>query len=242
MTKARNHLKAINRRHEAVFGIVLSSLLIIIAALSEHPQRKPASIVAINKAPEAQQLREKITTAKSYDSHLNESKRVLINSLETLNLQTGAETQSAVIDKDKLLRWIRAGRFSNSHHYLIEQASVAVDMNDHQQLGQIMQILAQLSASQGDLASAEVYLFEAMEIFKQLNSQDDLANTNLLIGQMYARRRQIAQMAGWAYGDLLMARFYLSKGRYYQARDTLDNSIQDNLKLGRTGAVPVTNT
>ena len=237
MSNEKNHLKAINRRHEAVFGIVLAAILIVIAVLGKHPQDKSSEVVMLKKVPAEQDFRQTIVTANHYDSQLSESKRVLISSLETPNGTGTVESPTELIDERRLLRWIRAEDYLVAHHYLIEQAAKAVDLKDHQQLGQIMRLLAQLSASQGDLASAEVYLFEALEIFKLLNNRQDLAATNLLIGQMYARRRQIAQMAGWAYGDLLMARFFLSKGRYYQARDTLALSIQDNLKLGRTGAV-----
>ena len=237
MAIARKCSKQLNRRYDVVFGIILAAVLIIIAAINKKPLNNPEVVTAHNASSTNENFRQKINTADHYDSQLIESKRILINSLDIADNQKSSNKSSPLIDKSQLLDWVSANEFSRSHQYLIEKAANAVDMNDHQQLGQIMQLLAQVSASQGDLASAEVYLFEALEIFKLLSNRKALADTNLLIGQMYARRRQIAQMAGWAYGDLLMSRFHLSKGSYYQAKDTLDASIQDNLKLGRTGAV-----
>ena len=237
MAKHTNHLKTINRRYELVFGLGLAAFLIILAGLDQRDENKPIEIVSIDNSTIDKNFSHKSSAVKGYDSQLEDSKHDLIKSLQVSATQVTEKTPSVLIDEIELLRWIKTDNFSDSHQYLMTQAAAAVDLNDHQQLGLIMRILAQVSASQGDLASAEVYLFEALEIFKQLNSDEDLAKTNLLIGQMYAKRRQIAQMAGWAYGDLLMARFYLSKGNHYQAKDTLDASIQDNLKLGRTGAV-----
>ena len=40
-----------------------------------------------------------------------------------------------------------------------------------------------------------------------------------------------------AYDDLLIARYYLSKGRTYIAKQIIDSSIKENLELGRSGAV-----
>lgn len=237
MSNDKNYSNVINRRHETVFGVLLCAFLIIVSVFYNRWHQKVPDVVAVNNPPTDQEFRQKINAAEPYDKQLKESTRRLIDSLSALKSNATANVSKQLIDEDKLLRWIRAGNYSTSHHYLIERASTAVDLSDYRQLGQIMRILAQLMASQGDLASAEVYLFEALEIFEQLDSRDELANIKLLIGQMYARRRQIAQMAGWAYGDLLMARFYLSKENYYQAKDRLDVSIYENLQLGRTGAV-----
>ena len=237
MSKNRDNSKQINRRYEVIFGFVLAAILIILAVISKSPRDSSELVLTGNDTFKNEEFNKKISTSKDYDSHLTESKQRLISSLVVTALPENTKSQSDMIDKKKLINWIRNDNFSKAHQYLIGKAARAVDHNDHQQLGQIMQLLAKVSASQGDLASAEVYLFESLEIFKKLHNHKELADTKLLIGQMYARRRQVAQMAGWAYGDLLMARFYLSKGSYYQAKDTLDTSIEDNLKLGRTGAV-----
>ena len=141
------------------------------------------------------------------------------------------------LNTTQLIDWVNNDQFAISRHYLIKQASLAVDLQDNYSLGQIMQLLARVAATEGDLASTEVYLFEALDIFEQLDYKQGIADTQLLIGQMYAKRRYIAQQAGWAYGELLMARFYLSKGSTYAAKEALDTSIKDNLSLGRTGAV-----
>jgi len=122
-----------------------------------------------------------------------------------------------------------------ARHYLIKKASAAVDQNDNVVLGEIMQLLGRVSATEGDLASTEVYLFEALDIFEQAENQEQIANTQLLIGRMFAKRREIA--AGSAYDDLLISRYYLSKGRTYIAKQIIDSSIEENLQLGRSGAV-----
>ena len=236
MANDKDHLHGINRRHEVVFGVVLASVLIIMAVIERQPDSENHQIVTSDHSVMPEVVIDKPNAATQFDNHIDESRKNLVSLLETQQIQ-GNHHAVSLIDAGQLINWVKAAQFSKAHHYLIEKAANAVDSSDHQQLGQIMQLLARVSASQGDLASAEVYLFEALEIFKQLNNQQALADTNILIGQMYARRRQIAQMAGWAYGDLLMARFFLSKGNYYQAKDTLDASIKDNLKLGRTGAV-----
>ena len=141
------------------------------------------------------------------------------------------------IDKAKLIAWVNNNDYSKARHYLIKKASLAVDENDNAFLGEVMQLLGRVSATEGDLASTEVYLFEALDIFEQSQNQQQIADTQLLIGRMYAKRREIAKRAGFAYDDLLVARYYLNKGRTYLAKEILDSSISENLKLGRSGAV-----
>ena len=229
--------KRLHKRYEAVFILIFAGILVVLASLDRKPQSQLTQTSQDDVDSIAQHVQPKQVTARQVSKQIPESKQAL---LKSLNQQHDSESDSNVsvtnrINIEQLIRWVNLNQFQKAHHYLIEQASKAVDQQNHQQLGNIMHLLARVAATQGDLASAEVYLFEALVIFEQISDRRKVADTHLLIGQMYAKRRQIAKLAGWAYGDLLMARFYLSKGSHHDAKQTLDSSINDNLKLGRTG-------
>ena len=162
-------------------------------------------------------------------------KQILVEHIESRPLKLPASSRIN-LDYQQLVEWVNNDQYVLARHELMKKASAAVDQNDKHTLGEIIRLLAKVSATQGDLASAEVYLFEALDIFSRLGESRQIADTQLLIGQMYTRRRQIAQQAGWAYGELLLARFFLSEGNSYAARESLDKTIRHNLKLGRTGA------
>ena len=165
-----------------------------------------------------------------------DTKKNLLEHIENNDLVEDP-SHSVKLDKTKLISWVNNNDYSKARHYLIKQASLAVDEGDNAFLGEVMQLLGRVSATEGDLASTEVYLFEALDIFEQSQNEQQLADTQLLIGRMYAKRREIAKRAGFAYDDLLVARYYLNKGRSYVAKEILDSSISENLKLGRSGAV-----
>ena len=96
MSNDRNHLKAINRRHEYLFGMVLSAFLIIITVLGGHQKVETTTAGKAVKKPVADaELSQKINAAEHYDLQLDESRRSLIDALENPDLQTRPTLKAA---------------------------------------------------------------------------------------------------------------------------------------------------
>ena len=228
-------LKHKNRLYSIVFTIVLVTTLLLITFYQNRQSSLESELKVVKNVVE-----EKVALNNSIEENLTpeppEPKQQLLQHIEK-NEIVAKESNQIKLDKRKLLAWVNANDYAKARHYLIKKASLAVDQQDNSFLAEVMQLLGRVSATEGDLASTEVYLFEALDIFEQTQNHQQIANTQLLIGRMYAKRREIAKRAGNAYDDLLISRYYLSKGRTYIAKQIIDSSIQENLELGRSGAV-----
>ncbi len=224
-----------NRFYSIVFTIVLVITLLLITFYQNRfiPTNSDQKIVQSNAE---QTVADNVDFEQNTNVELADPKQQLLKHIEKNQIVT-QKSNVIKLDKQQLIDWVNANDFAKARHYLIKKASSAVDVQDNSFLGEVMQLLGRVSATEGDLASTEVYLFEALDIFKLILNHQQIANTQLLIGRMYAKRREIAKRAGNAYDDLLIARYYLSKGRTYVAKQIIDSSIEENLELGRSGAV-----
>ncbi len=220
--------------YSMVFTLVLSASLLLVALYKNYHAASNKNTVLVQNEPSKSTAVDHLQQQAEIED--KDPKQLLVEHIEKNN-SVLEKSDSIKLDKQKLIEWVRNNNYAKARHYLIKKASAAVDQQDSLVLGEVMQLLGRVSATEGDLASTEVYLFEALDIFSGTQSHQQVANTQLLIGRMYAKRREIAKRAGNAYDDLLIARYYLSKGRTYIAKEIIDSSINENLKLGRSGAV-----
>jgi hypothetical protein len=119
---------------------------------------------------------------------------------------------------------------------LLKLAAVAVSENDKNRLGYILNLLGQVSIQDQDVYSAEVYLLEALDIFTGLNDEIGTAQINLQLGRTHLKSRQIARVAGTAYDELQVGRWYLSHNIQGQAEQYIRKSIERNLSINRYGS------
>ena len=194
MNTSISRQKQKNRFYSIVFTIVLVSVLLLITFYKYHFPSSQSHINIVQDQVEQTSVA-KLTGQDGLSLDRTDTKKQLLKHIED-NPISSSEADSIELDMRKLVAWVNTDDYAQARHYLIKKASMAVDQRDNLILGDVMQLLGRVSATEGDLASTEVYLFEALDIFEQTQNYQQIANTQLLIGQMYAKRRGIAKRAG----------------------------------------------
>jgi hypothetical protein len=147
------------------------------------------------------------------------------------------ETQRSIKGIDPRLAKLLAEKdFDTLRDELLKIASYAVADNDKVRLGYILNLLGQVSIQEQDLYSAEVYLMEALDIFNGLEDEIGVAQINMQLGRTHLRSRQIARVAGTAYDELQVGRWYLAKKIPDMAEKYIRNSIRRNMAINRYGS------
>lgn len=137
---------------------------------------------------------------------------------------------------EELTEPLRQKEFRIVNDQLLQVAAHAVETADDVQLGRVLSLLGQLSIEEQDFDSAEVYLMEALDVYKQEGDAVGAAQVHMHLGRMHLKVRQRARTAGQAYDRLLLARWQLSHGQYYTAEVNLRLVIDENLSINRFGA------
>ncbi|MEE9559885.1 MAG: hypothetical protein V3V64_03780 [Acidiferrobacterales bacterium] len=137
---------------------------------------------------------------------------------------------------EELTEPLRQKEFRIVNDQLLQEAAHAVETADDAQLGRVLSLLGQLSIEEQDFDSAEVYLMEALDVYKQEGDTVGAAQVHMHLGRMHLKVRQRARTAGQAYDRLLLARWQLSHGQYYTAEENLRLVIDENLSINRFGA------
>lgn len=151
------------------------------------------------------------------------------------NLGVNAEEFIAGIDSE-LASLLSNKEFGKLRDRLLELASIAVSENDKKRLGYILNLLGQISIQELDLYSAEVYLNEALDIFNDSGDELGAAQVYLQLGRTHLKSRQIARIAGAAYDELQVGRWYLIHGLYDVAKNFIQRSIDKNMSINRFGS------
>ena len=131
---------------------------------------------------------------------------------------------------------VELGEFQRARSLLLEQAIDAVIAEHDTTLAQTLAVLGEVSILEQDIDTAEVYLNEALEVFQQLADEVGEAGVYMQFGRLHVLSRQRARRASRAYDSLLIARWKISKGRFYSAEPDLYRIAESNLKLKRFGA------
>jgi hypothetical protein len=147
------------------------------------------------------------------------------------------ETQRSIRGIDpRLARLLAEKDFDSLRDELLKIASVAVADNNKVRLGYILNLLGQVSIQEQDLYSAKVYLLEALDIFNGLGDEIGVAQINMQLGRTHLRSRQIARVAGTAYDELQVGRWYLVNKMPDVAEEYIRNSIRRNMTINRYGS------
>ena len=128
------------------------------------------------------------------------------------------------------------GEYNLAKNELMRRALQAVTDGDNQALALSLGELGELALQQGELGMAEVYLSEALELYDDLNDEVSVAGIHVQVGRLHLYTRQRARQTSDAYDQLLISRWMISQGQFYQAEDQLKQIVQTNLELNRFGA------
>jgi hypothetical protein len=149
--------------------------------------------------------------------------------LERLELDDGA--------RDRQIRdLLHQGNYKAARTLLLEVAAAAVLQDDQPRLGKTLRLLGDVAINQQELATAEIYLQEALYLSM---SNDDLMGTGRsyqLLGQLNIRARELARQAANTYDELWQARNSIARGFYRGVDENLQQVIQKNLEIRRYGA------
>lgn len=119
---------------------------------------------------------------------------------------------------------------------LMAMAQHAVAGADTQQLAEALTLLGMSALEEPNLDAAQLFFEEALEVYREREDDVGAAHVYMQIGRLHFIVRQRARNAAAAYDDLLIARWNISQGGYYEAEAGLRQSIEDNLALNRFGA------
>ena len=129
-----------------------------------------------------------------------------------------------------------AGDYSRAKNALLERALHAVASSDNDSLALQLSELGELALLQADLGMAEVYLTEALEMYDELQDEVSVAGVHVQLGRLHLYARQQARKASDAYDQLLISRWHISEGLFYEVEDQIKEVIDTSLSLNRFGA------
>jgi hypothetical protein len=149
--------------------------------------------------------------------------------LERLALDDASSTE-------RIRELLSKGQYRQARTRLLEVAAAAVLQDDQARLGESLLLLGEVAINQQELASAEVYLQEALYLSM---ASDNLLGTGRcyqLLGQLNIRARELARQASNTYDELWQARNSIARGYYQGVNESLQAVIQENLGIRRYGA------
>jgi hypothetical protein len=141
-----------------------------------------------------------------------------------------ADTQ-ALVDRNGI-EWAR--------QLLLQQAMEAAARSDDNSMAGLLAELGELSLIEADIDTAEMYLEESLDLFRQQQNELAQAGVYMQLGRLHLLTRQRARVASNAYDQLLISRWKISNGLFYDAEADLLLVADNNLKLQRYGAAAST--
>ncbi len=159
---------------------------------------------------------------------------------ETNELDIDARLSQLELDdvkRDRLIReLLEQGKFKQARTQLLEIAAASMLADDQMQLGDTLLLLGEVAINQQELATAEVYLQEALYLAMSRDNVVGTASCYQLLGQLNIRARELARRAANTYDQLWQARNSIARGIYQGVDDNLQTVIRDNLEIRRYGA------
>lgn len=139
--------------------------------------------------------------------------------------------------RDRLIReLLHQGKYQQARTQLLEIAAAAVLQDDQPRLGATLLLLGEVAINQQELASAEVYLQEALYLAMSSDNVMATARSYQLLGQLNIRGRELARQASNTWDELWQARNSIARGYYQGVNEKLQSVIHDNLEIRRYGA------
>ena len=139
--------------------------------------------------------------------------------------------------RDRLIReLLQQGKYQQARTQLLEIAAAAVAQDDQPRLGDTLLLLGEVAINQQELASAEIYLQEALYLAMSHDNVMATARSYQLLGQLNIRARELARHAANTWDDLWQARNSIARGYYQGVNENLQSVIRNNLEIRRYGA------
>jgi hypothetical protein len=139
--------------------------------------------------------------------------------------------------RDRLIReMLHQGKYKQARTELLEIAAAAVSQDDQPRLGATLLLLGEVAINQQELASAEIYLQEALYLAMSSDNVMATARSYQLLGQLNINARELARHAANTWDDLWQARNSIARGYYQGVNENLQSVIHDNLEIRRYGA------
>jgi tetratricopeptide (TPR) repeat protein len=139
--------------------------------------------------------------------------------------------------RDRLIReLLHQGKYQQARTQLLEVAAAAVSQDDQPRLGATLLLLGEVAINQQELASAEIYLQEALYLAMSSDNVMATARSYQLLGQLNISARELARHAANTWDELWQARNSIARGYYRGVNENLQAVIRDNLEIRRYGA------
>ncbi len=150
-------------------------------------------------------------------------------SLERLALDDARRDQ-------RIRELLRQGNYKQARTDLLVVAAAAVSQGDQARLADTLLLLGEVAINQQELASAEIYLQEALYLAMSADNLMSTARSYQLLGQLNIRARELARHASNNYDELWQARNSIARGYYQGVSEDLYRVIQQNVDIRRFGA------
>ena len=140
-------------------------------------------------------------------------------------------------DRGRMIKkLLDTGKYQQAQTELLEVAADAVAREDLPRLGDTLLLLGEVAINQQELASAEIYLQEALYLAMERDDVVATARSYQLLGQLNISARELARYAANIWDDLWQARNSIARGYYRGVNESLQAVIRDNLQIRRYGA------
>jgi len=128
------------------------------------------------------------------------------------------------------------GRFKQARTRLLELAALAVTRGDEKQISNTLLLLGEVAIDEQELASAEVFLQEALDIAMRQGDVMTIAHSYRQLGRLNIKSRELARDAGNTYDKLWVVRSQIYRGEYRDVIPDLERIIDASLQIRRYGA------
>ncbi len=129
-----------------------------------------------------------------------------------------------------------SGSYQNVRAQLIRNTVSAVEAGNRLALAQSLALLGAATLAENDLASSRVYLDEALEVYELEDDQIGIGSVELLRSRVESVARENARDAASAHDVIQISAWMIVKQRFYDAEESIQSAIAENLRLDRYGA------
>ncbi len=131
---------------------------------------------------------------------------------------------------------LKNGLFKQARTELFELAALAAARNDQKQISNTLLLLGEVAIDEQELATAESFLQEALEIAIQQGDVMTTAHSYRQLGRLNIKSRELARIAGDTYDQLWVVRSQIYQGDYRDVIPNLERIIDQSQQIRRYGA------
>lgn len=144
------------------------------------------------------------------------------------------------LNNQKLEQHIRSllhdGHFKQARTRLLEVAALAASRGDEKQVSNTLLLLGEVAIDEQELAAAEVFLQEALDIAIEQDDVMTTAHSYRQLGRLNIKSRELARNAGNTYDKLWVVRSQIYQGDYRNVVEDMERIIDASLQIRRYGA------